>query len=277
MSAYRMNVRKDAYDARDRVMPPVLLKAPVHVDFRHEVPYIKDQGQEGSCTGHAGTENFERAVRVFPSDVPASFERNKIRLSPQFVYAMERIDAGAFDVDGGSDSRTLFKVMTKYGGCLEAEDAYCDQKCFEMPTPAQITEAKNFRFGAYHRIQDVDTAKSVLLSGYTFVVGTPLYEQFESDECSCTGMVAVPGTNDNEIGGHEMHIVGAQDDFVVHAAGQMHTGAFIVQNSWSDSWGAKGFCFMPYAYFDTTQGAWDMWVAHFGKPWQPKNPPCKLV
>ena len=44
-------------------------------------------------------------------------------------------------------------------------------------------------------------------------------------------------------GGHEMLIVGYQDDASVAGGGY-----FIVRNSWHKDWGQEGYCKMPYAY-----------------------------
>jgi len=153
--------------------------------------------------------------------------------------------------------------LTSIGCCLEAEDTYNSSNIFVLPTSAQIAEAANFKFGAYHRILDTATAKTVLTSGYTFTVGTPVFPQLQSEQAAANGLIAMPsGTS---IGGHEMHVIGADDSKEV--LGQI--GAYEVQNSWSAEWGDGGFCWIPYAYFDELPGQWDFWVGHFGRPWGP--------
>lgn len=259
-----LNVLKDIFDPRDHVVAPNISKTPVLVDFRSKVPYVKDQGAAGSCTAHAGTELMELLYRIQPSQLAKTVDVNTLRFSPLFQYAQERIIEGTFIADAGAYARTIFKVLTFIGCCLESEDAYNAANVFVMPASAELADASKYKVGAFHRILDVDTAKTVLQSGYSFTVGTPLFSQFDSDEASETGMIALP--TGSSIGGHAMHVVGCDDSKAVLD----QIGAFTIQNSWSAQWGDKGFCYMPYSYFDKIDGEWDFWTAHFGKPWVKK-------
>lgn len=257
-----LNVIKDAFDPRDHVVAPNASTAPVVISYRSQVPYIKDQQTLGSCTAHAGTEHFERAVRVMKSDVPLVYPRSSIRLSPLFQYVNERLFEGTFKQDNGADSRTIFKVFSTIGCCLESSDVYDVTKLLQTPTAPQLREALNFKFQAYHRILDVDTAKTVLQSNYTFTLGVPLFKQFESDQAAADGLIAMP--KGSSIGGHEIHVVGCDDSKQVLG----EVGAFEVQNSWSDQWGDHGYAWIPYAYLNKLNGQWDAWMGHFGKPWR---------
>ncbi len=256
-----LNVRKDAYDARDHVVAPNQAAAAVIVSYRSEVPYIKDQGQAGSCTAHAGTEILELAFRRHKSELPLSIDRGSLRFSPLFQYAQERMTEGTFDQDAGADSRTIFQVLTRVGVCLESEDPYSDKEIFLKPTAPMLADAKQFKCDAYHRILDVDTAKTVLQSGYTFTIGTPLFNQFESDQAASDGLIAMP--KGSATGGHEMHVIGCDES--KNVLGQI--GAFEVANSWSATWGDHGFCWIPYAYCEKLMDQIDFWTLHFGKPW----------
>lgn len=257
-----LNVRKDTFDPRDHIVAPNAPTSPLIISYRSQVPYIKDQGQLGSCTAHAATEHFERAVRQMKSQVPLSYARATIRLSPLFQYAQERIAEGTFAEDAGADSRTIFTVLSSVGCCLESSDTYASTNLLKMPTAAQVAEAANFKFQAYHRIMDVATAKTVLQSNYTFTVGTPLFQQFQSDQAAEDGLIAMP--SGSSIGGHEMHVIGCDD--TKHVLGQI--GAFECQNSWADTWGDKGFAWIPYAYFEALQDQWDFWLGHYGRQWR---------
>jgi len=261
-----LNVIKDAFDPRDRSVAPNRAGSSVQVSLRHEVAYIKDQGQAGSCTAHAGTELMELLYRTQVSKLATHVDVNTLRFSPLFLYARERIAEGSFTQDAGADSRTIFQVLSQQGCCLEAEDAYSDRNLFVLPTAAQVSEAEAYKIGSYHRIWDVETAKTVLVSGYTFTVGMPVFSQMESDEALATGFIRVPTAGQSNIGGHEMHIIGADDSKQVF--GEM--GAFEVQNSWGPDWGDHGFCWIPYRYF-AVERDWDFWMAHFGKPWVAKG------
>lgn len=260
-----LNVVKDIFDPRDHVVAPNKAATPVVVDFRSKVPYIKDQAQEGSCTAHAGSEILEMLVRQHQSNFPASIDRNTLRFSSQFLYGQERTMEGDFYRDNGAQSRTIFRVLNQIGCCEARLDPYLTTNEFTSPTPEMLVNAKQFTIGAYHRILDVDTAKTVLQSGYTFTLGTPLFNQFEGDQAAETGLIAMP--MGSSIGGHELHVVGCND--TMNVLGQI--GAFIVQNSWGEGWGDKGYCFIPYAYITQMLSELDMWTCHFGKPWIPTS------
>lgn len=257
-----LNVIKDIFDPRDHVAPPNVAAAAVKVSFRAQVPYIKDQGQEGSCTAHAGTEMMELLYRTKPSQLAKHIDVTTLRFSPGYLYAMERIMDGTFPSDSGSESRTIMRALATVGACLESEDPYGLQNATTRPTADQNNEAALYKIGAYHRIPDVETAKSVLVSGYSFCIGIPLFQDFESDETAETGLVKMP--SGSIIGGHELHVIGADDSKQVYG----ETGAFEVQNSWSPSWGDAGFCWIPYAYLTKVWDESDSWLAHFGGIWK---------
>lgn len=260
-----LNVLKDIFDPRDHVVVQDKITQPLKISFRSKVPYIKDQGSLGSCTGHAGTEHLELLYRTQKSNLPLSIDRSALRFSPLFLYGQERMIDGTFNEDEGSYPRTLFKVLQTIGCCLEKDDAYNVNNVFQAITESETKEAGQFKIGSYHRILDVETAKTVLQSGYSFTVGTPLYSQFEGDEAAETGLIAMPtGTS---IGGHEVHCIGCNDS--KNVLGQI--GAFEIQNSWGTGWGSDGYCWIPYAYFDKLISEVDFWVGHFGPKWIPKT------
>ena len=206
---------------------------------------------------------MELLYRMQPSQLGKRFDVNTLRFSPLFQYAQERIKEGSFNTDAGADSRTIFQCLAQVGCCLESEDAYSDAAIFNIPTPEQIAEAALYKIGAYHRILDVDTAKTVLQSGYSFTIGIPVFEQMESDEAAATGLIRTPTNLDTPVGGHEMHVIGCDDARVVFN----DVGAFEVANSWGSKWGEGGFCWIPYRYLTTQWPLSDAWCAHFGKPW----------
>lgn len=261
-----LNVVKDAYDHRDHVVAPNAASNPVILSFRSQVAYIKDQGSAGSCTAHAGSEHLEMSFRKHLSNLPASIDRSVLRFSPLFLYGRERMMEGTFAEDAGAQSRTIFRVLSKYGCCLETEDPYDAQNIYMQPTNLQMSTAALYKLNSYHRVLDVDTAKTVLQSGYSFTIGMPVFQSLEGDEVAVSGLVPVPTRLDNPIGGHEMHVVGCDDSKNVLG----HVGAFEVQNSWGSGWGDHGFCWVPYDYLKSVEGEYDMWLGHFGAPWKPK-------
>jgi C1A family cysteine protease len=260
------NVRKDAPDHRDHLAAPAPAESlPPVVSLRPWLGPIKNQGQLGSCTAHAGTALREYLYRRF-----YAYERFKgtpaqaFRLSPLYLYAMERIMEGTFPEDSGADSRTIFKVLSQFGCAPESMFPYQDgSRALHLQPDAQTKAfAESYRSISYHRVLDVQTLKSVLASGYTATVGMSVYSELESDECARTGLLRIPTRSSTCLGGHEMHVVGYDDTKNVLGL----VGAFDVQNSWGVEWGDDGHVWVPYAYFTVTTG-WDFWTAHLGKPW----------
>lgn len=262
MSQHLLNLIKDQPDPRDHAVAPQRPFGMIIKSFRSQIAYIKDQGMAGSCTAHAGTELLELLYRTKVSRLGKTLDVNTLRFAPLFLYAKERLEEGSFSVDSGCDSRTIFRVLAKYGCCLEKDDAYNAQNIFIAPTLEQMQQAQTYRIGAYHRIWDADTARSVIQSDYSFTIGIPVFQQMESDEATATGLIRLPKPNQTPLGGHEMHVIGCDDTKDVFG----EIGAFEVQNSWGEQWGIKGCCWIPYSYFKAAPN-FDMWTAHFGKPW----------
>jgi hypothetical protein len=136
---------RDVHDVRDRMYRPARRPAPVpqHVDLRQWAGPIKDQGDEGSCTGHAFSSAREWMAR--------RYERTSPILSPQCLYVEELLADGSFPKDEGAMPRTGCQVLTAKGCCETALYPYVAGK-FTAPTPEQSQNALKYKTGAYHRI-----------------------------------------------------------------------------------------------------------------------------
>jgi C1A family cysteine protease len=251
--------RKDVVDTRDHLAAPAGIVLPSNISMLPYLGPVKDQGQLGSCTAHAGTGIREFLYRCFYDwEMDTPVKTSDFRLSPLFLYAIERELEDDFAEDGGAQSRTIYQALAASGCCLESQDAYVEGNVYTKPTPEQLTEAFIFRHISYHRALTLDILKSVLASGYCATIGIPVFSSFESDETAATGNVIVPGATESSIGGHEMLAYGYSD------AKQ----ALLVRNSWGAAWGDSGNCYIPYAYFTgILAGECDFWTAHLGKPW----------
>jgi C1A family cysteine protease len=103
-------------------------------------------------------------------------------------------------------------------------------------------EAKNYRITKFQTLLQegnalVQAMKQQLLANEPLLIAVALYDSFETAN---HGIIPMPNqVSENCLGGHEMCVIGFDDS----------KHQFLVLNSWGSSWGLKGRCFMPYAYF----------------------------
>lgn len=210
---------------------------------------VKDQGDEGSCTGHAYS-----SVREF---LARKYEDNGPILSPQFLYCAELIAEGTFPQDAGANSRTGCVILNQNGCCEEALFPYISSQ-IQHPTLAQMSNAQKYLGGAYHRITHLPDLLSCLSSGYVCTLGFTVYESFESDKIGNTGIMTMPKSHEKSIGGHEVFAVGYD----------LTTERVLIQNSWGSSWGQNGRFEMPFEFITDTNNVSDIWMCHLGRAWK---------
>ncbi len=232
---------------------------PLFKDLRHLCGPIKDQGDEGSCTGHAFTACIEWENRAYLNRQPV--------LSPQFFYSRELIATGDFPNDVGSNGQTGCEVAIQYGCCEASLYPYVPGG-INAPTPAQDANAKQYSLGAYHGVSDALTAISCLAdpTPWPVAIGFDVYESFESNEVAQTGVMPIPKPGEQLLGGHEVAGCGGYDigdTPTLRPAGC--SPALLCQNSWSASWGISGYFWMPLDIL--SQPSTDIKIVHAGRPW----------
>ena len=238
-------------DRRASNLPPV-------VDLRAWCGAVKDQGQEGACTAHAGTSANEWIHRRYLKSAPT--------FSPQYTYAKELILQGDFPKDEGSDGVTLCQTLVSDGCCELSLYPYIPGDIGE-PTAGQDANARKYRLGAYHGLRSSAVAQSVLGDPVPWPValGFTVLESFESEEVARTG-VYVPGSGGRVLGGHEVLIVGYDLGDVPTIRPAKCPPAFLIQNSWGAGWGLDGFVWMDRNVLDAVDT--DLKIAHSGGPWR---------
>ena len=241
---------KDTFDSRDlkykqrHIVEVGVL--PERIDLREKCSPIVDQGQLGSCTANAIVSGL-REFMLINSDSRKPFER----LSRLFLYWWERYLEGTVDKDSGASLRDGMKVLKQKGVCLEVSWPY-DITTFEnSPTQNEITEANDYTIPGYQRILSINEIKHALLLNHLSVFGLTVYQSFES--VGKDGIVPIPKAEEKPLGGHALSIVGYDDN--------INNGSFIVRNSWGETWGDLGYCYMPYSMFTSI---FDVWTVKLG-------------
>lgn len=216
---------------------------PPSKDLRPQDSPIYDQGQLGSCTGNAtaGAIQFARRLEGLPDLVPSRL----------FLYFNGRALEGTTKIDAGAEIRDVVKGAIKPGVCPETEWPYDISQFATQPPPLAYSDATQdhvIRYSVVH--QSMTGMKTCLALGFPFIFGFTVYSSFESDEVASTGIVPMPGQNEQVIGGHAVMAVGYDDV----------TQTMIVRNSWGTYWGDKGYFHMPYAYIRNPNLASDFWM-----------------
>lgn len=242
MAKHRYLALPDKLDTRDFLEREAATPLPLKADLSQWLPPVRDQGQEGSCTGFAGTGIMGWMWR--------KYYNNPLTFAPQFLYRCERTIEGDVSQDAGASSRTMMLSMETYGVCLESSDPYSDTGWTNPASKEQLAEARNYRIGSYARTLTRNGVKAVLAGGNVASIGILVYDSFESDTVASTGIVPVPNPkNEQLLGGHEIYIFGYDDTKEV----------FHVRNSWGQTWGMQGNFTLPYGYWPYVM---DSWVAY---------------
>lgn len=214
------------------------------VDLRSTCPAVYNQEKLGSCTANA-------IAAAYEYDEIKQNEKDVFIPSRLFIYYNERKIEGSVDTDSGAEIRDGIKSISVDGVCSEDMWKYDITKFTECPTQECYDEAKNHKSIEYKRvIQSLEQLKQCLIEGFPIVFGFNVYSSFETQEVAETGDMPMPKEGEELLGGHAVCAVGFDDNRHV----------FIVRNSWGDSWGDKGYFYMPYAFITNTSQCSDFWT-----------------
>ncbi len=223
---------------------------PPSVDLRPFCSPIENQGQIGSCTGHALVGAMEFLENKLAID---RLDGQFTRLSRLFVYYNERSIEGDVGQDNGAEIYDGINALANLGICTETVWPYIETQFATVPTTTAFQDALSRKITAYAKVpQDIQSIKTTLVSGYPIVFGFMVYEAFESDIVAQTGILNMPTPQEQCQGGHAVMCVGYDD-------AQQRV---IVRNSWGTGWGmgGTGYFSMPYQYITNPILASDLWV-----------------
>jgi C1A family cysteine protease len=239
---YHLNYTKDKVDHRDYLYtPPTIAKLQSSIDLRQYCTPVEDQGNIGSCTGHAITSAIEIILKK---------KGKALELSRLFVYYQERLLEGTTRIDAGAYLRDGIKACYTWGTPQERLWAYNTRLFATKPTPAAYSEALTRKITRYERCTNFDSVKAALATGNPVVVGFTVYSSFMSSTVTRTGKMTYPTAREKSMGGHAVCLVGYDDS----------RGVFIAKNSWGSGWGDRGYFYMPYQVIQNQQMSSDFWV-----------------
>ena len=207
------------------------------------MPPVYNQGNLGSCTGNAIAAALEYDL----------IKQNLKDFTPSrlFIYYNERLLEGTVKSDSGAMIRDGIKTVSKQGACKETIWPYDILKFARKPTVTAYKDGLNHVGVSYYSVNQTELEiKTALASNFPVIFGFTVFSSFETQEVATTGIVKMPVANESVLGGHAVLIVGYDDS----------KRQFIVRNSWGESWGSNGYCFMPYSYITNRNLCSDFWV-----------------
>jgi len=244
-----LQTRRDSLDFRDKIYTPTLLPFASELLPDPRCLQIRDQLDEGACTGFGLAAvidyvNRERGVRE--------------PVSARMLYEMaKRHDQWPGHRYEGSTARGAMKGWHKSGVCPERIWKY------ERRQPGSLTDerqlaALRFPLGSYYRIMPRRSDfHAALQEVHAIFVTAATHDGWE--DVDARGRIPFDPDAPADAG-HAFAIVGYVDD------------GFIVQNSWGKRWGGLRVAEERYAgcalwrYEDFERNLWDGWVARPALP-----------
>jgi len=216
-------------------------------------PPIWDQGQLGSCSAHGTLAAFLFAAAKSGADDPM--------LSRLQLYYDTRVLEGTVDQDAGGMIRDAIKATTQG---IAPEDLWpYDVSQFAVQPPDSVRAAGLANVGLdYARVGcDHGAIQGCLSQGFPVVIGVSLYSSFEDQVTLASGVVPMPGPDEQVIGGHCMAIfgVGFGREWRDYPNAEPDTLYVKVRNSWGLVYqGRTGYCLIPADYMPLYGS--DFWV-----------------
>lgn len=270
----RLDARADRLDPRDRpYAPPVAAlppRWPLDARLRRLLPaYVKhglvlDQGAQGACTGYG----LAAVVNVLLWQRDGAQHRG---VSPHMLYDLARFyDEWPGEDYEGSSCRGAIKGWSKHGSCAAPlwRDSVHDDTAQDSnggrayrPDGRWSDDAATRPLGVYYRVDrsavtDMQAALHTIGALYVSARVHAGWLAVPVSRALSTGHAGLPAIAYDDLapdlGHHAFAIVGYNEY------------GFIVQNSWGERWGARGFAVLRYD--DWRDNGVDCWVAAPGVP-----------
>jgi intein/homing endonuclease len=184
---YKFSLKRSPVDQRDFLLSsvyPINVKLPEVYDLRSDLPPVRDQGNQGSCSAQTAAEMKEWQEKV---DVGYTGY-----FSPQFIYNL-RENYG----EEGMTPRDTMKILNKVGIVREKDYPYGKIECLDPNTMSSELreEAVKYQISGYARIDLIDGLKKALFANGPCYIAFPVYnpEKMEFWKPDFTGQQMLGG------------------------------------------------------------------------------------
>ncbi len=227
------------------VIPADLGELPPGVDLRLYLNPVVDHSIIASCSVDAIATAYEYLLQLH--------QGKKVTLSCWFIYynaraALDNLLDNLVEDSGVSLAQAIASLQ-KYGAC--GAETYADQPGIINEKPPESVYEAILPYALESSVAvatDLSSFKFYLAVGYPIAFGLEVFTSF--GEVTEDGLVLLPDLEmESHLGSHALLAVGYSDiDEVV-----------IARNSWGVNWGDRGYCYLPYEYFnhpDLLDNAW---------------------
>jgi C1A family cysteine protease len=214
--------------------------------LQYVAPARYNQGDLGLCFAFAGSGIAEYYVKNnAPLGVVEELAEMFLGYYSRYILNNNKQPEG----DNGSTILATAQALQLYGSCVETLWPYVDSNENVEPTKAAINSAKNLEVGKYFAIPNdsnkITAIKQSIYAGVPLMFGCEVHKSINN--VGNDGIEAYAPENstiDPVEGGHARYILGWDDTKGIPNA--PIKGAFLVMNSWGDSWGLDGASWISY-------------------------------
>lgn len=247
---HKFNRVKDRPDHRDMMFTapaPISVSYPSHISLRAGMGPVKDQGNVNGCTGYASAAAMLYVASKIQNIAVTDF-------SEFFAYYNGRKLENATLQDQGEQIRDTIKGLGQWGICENKLWPDDPAMVLREPSLEAYNNAALYKATAYRRVNLTEAdIQAALVSGYPIIAGIAVYDSFETDQVTKTGIVPVPQQNEKFLGGHAILFTGY--DF-----SDPNNKTIEFRNSWSSNWGNGGYGTLPLSFVLNPNLNEDMWV-----------------
>ena len=252
---YYTGLKLDKHDHRDfeKVYgAPHISSADEHpvVDLRKYVRQVYAQGKMNSCGANVICSAYELELNKQAEE--AGLPYYNFHCSRLFVYFNARRYEKNLKVDDGASIRDTLRGMVVAGACKESLWPYNVQNVLTPPPMNCYHSAVGNRIKRYEYLNhDLNQFRACLKDGFPIAFGFKIYKSFLITKNQ--GFMPVPSDeeiqNTSEPELHGVLAVGYNDNL-------KH---IIVLNSWGESYGDKGYFYMPYKVITDSKLTFNFW------------------